>query len=246
MIEIIPAIDLIDGRCVRLAEGDFDRKTEYADDPAAVARAFEAQGVRRLHVVDLDGARSGRVVNLAVLGAIAGSTGLTIDFGGGIKTDDDLRAVFDGGAAMASIGSIAVREPGKLRRWIEEFGPERFVLGADVRGRHLAIDGWRTDTDEEIIGFLRSWAADGIRRAFVTDIARDGMMSGPAVSLYAEIISAVPEIELIASGGVSSDADLSALESAGVGSAIVGKAIYEGRISSLKAPGPKETRGSDE
>lgn len=230
MIEVIPAIDLIEGRCVRLAQGDFERRTVYSDDPVETALGFEAQGYRRLHVVDLDGAKRGRITNLAVLERIAAATGLIIDFGGGIKTPADLRRVFDSGAAMAAVGSVAVRETETFFDWIELFGGDRILLGADVRGRKLSIDGWMTETAIDVLAFLRTCAERGVRSAFVTDVARDGMLAGPSLGLYSEILEAVPGIELIASGGVSSTADLEALDAVGCRAAIVGKAIYEGKI----------------
>jgi phosphoribosylformimino-5-aminoimidazole carboxamide ribotide isomerase len=233
-MEIIPAIDIIDGRCVRLAEGDFARRTTYSGDPADIARAFEDAGCRRLHLVDLDGAKLGRITNLAVLERVARATSLKIDFGGGIKRADDIRTVFGAGAAVAAIGSVAVRDPELFFEWIAEFGGERVLLGADVRGRNLAIDGWQTATETEVVPFLRNAFAHGVRSAFVTDIARDGMLAGPAAELYREIIDAVPGLELIASGGVASEADLVRLASVGCRAAILGKALYEGRISLQK------------
>lgn len=231
MIEIIPAIDIIDGKCVRLSEGDFSRKTVYADDPAAAARRFADAGLRRLHVVDLDGARTGSPRNLAVLEQIASIDGLTVDFGGGIKTDADLERVFEAGAAIASVGSIAVKSPETLISWIERFGGERILLGADVRGEMIAVNGWQTATELAVVPFLRRWSGLGIRKAFATDISKDGMLAGPATELYQMLISAVPEIGLIASGGVRSIDDIRQLEAAGCVGVIVGKAIYEGRIS---------------
>ncbi len=228
MIEIIPAIDLIDGRCVRLAQGDFDRKTVYSDDPVETARSFESQGFGRLHIVDLDGAKRGRIANLAVLERIAAATGSIIDFGGGIKTDEDIQSVFDAGAAMAAVGSVAVKAPATFFGWIEKFGAERMLLGADVRGRNLAIHGWQTETEIEVIDFLKICVGRGVVKAFVTDIAKDGLLAGPSVQLYREINEALPELELIASGGVSSRADLDLLAAAGCRAAIVGKALYEG------------------
>lgn len=230
MIEIIPAIDLIGGRCVRLEQGDFAKKTVYGDDPVAVAKAFESAGVRRLHLVDLDGARSGKPVNLEVLRRIATETDLCVDFGGGIKTDSDLEAVFDAGARIATVGSIAVTVPDRFERWLGKYGASRFLLGADVRGRRVVIDGWRTVTDHAITDFLTIWQGRGIESAFVTDVERDGMLDGPATELYRTIAASVPELELIASGGVASSADLVALESAGCSAAIIGKALYESRL----------------
>ncbi len=230
MIQIIPAIDIIGGKCVRLSEGDFARKTVYDDDPAAVAQRFADAGVRRVHVVDLDGAKTGFPKNLAVLERIAAITSLIVDFGGGIKTDQDLSAVFEAGAAVASIGSIAVKSPETLERWIARYGGERIFLGADVRAGKIAVNGWQTATDIDVIPFLRSWFAAGIERAFVTDISRDGMLAGPSVELYKQIRSELPEPELVASGGVSSMDDIYELDRIGCAGVIVGKAIYEGRI----------------
>jgi phosphoribosylformimino-5-aminoimidazole carboxamide ribotide isomerase len=229
--EIIPAIDLIEGKCVRLSQGDFARKTVYSDDPAEVARRFEAAGLRRLHLVDLDGARSGRVTNLRVLAKIAAATGLTIDFSGGIKTDADIRSVFDAGAAIAAVGSVAVRQPELFIRWLEEFGGERILLGADVRNEKLAVDGWQTETETGIFDFLRGFAAKGVTQAFVTDISKDGLLEGPATALYRRILDEVPGLRLTASGGVSKREDLDDLKQAGCSGAIVGKAFYEGKIT---------------
>lgn len=231
MIEIIPAIDIIDGKCVRLSEGDFARKTVYDDDPAAVAQRFADAGVRRLHVVDLDGAKTGSPKNISVLERIASIKELAVDFGGGIKTDEDLAAVFDAGAAVASIGSIAVKSPENVECWIARYGGERIFLGADVRDGKIAVNGWQTATDIDVIPFLKSWFAVGIKRAFVTDISKDGMLAGPSVDLYKQIRSELPELELVASGGVSSIEDIYELDRIGCTGVIVGKAIYEGRIS---------------
>ncbi len=231
MIEIIPAIDIIDGKCVRLSEGDFARKTIYNDDPAAVAQEFADAGIRRLHIVDLDGAKTGSPKNLAVLEHIAAIKHLTVDFGGGIKTDEDLAAVFEAGAAVASIGSIAVRSPETLERWIARYGGERIFLGADVRDGKIAVNGWQTSTDIDVIPFLRSWFAADIKRAFVTDISKDGMLAGPSSELYKQIRLELPELELVASGGVSSMDDIYELDRIGCSGVIVGKGIYEGRIA---------------
>ena len=230
MIEIIPAIDLIAGKCVRLAQGDFSRATVYSEDPAETAKRFESAGVRRLHIVDLDGAKNGRVTNLSVLERIAQTTGLIIDFGGGIKTDNDIKAVVGAGAAIANVGSIAVKDPDRLQGWLDEYGSERILLGADVRNETVAINGWQTVTDLDLIPFLKAWMAKGIRQAFVTDIARDGMSSGPSIKLYKKLIANFPDLDLIASGGVTTEADISELEKTGCKGAIIGRAIYEGTI----------------
>lgn len=230
MIEIIPAIDIIDGKCVRLSEGDFARKTVYSDDPTDVAKRFADAGLRRLHVVDLDGARTGSPKNLAVLERIAGIEGVTVDFGGGIKTDADLTAVFAAGAAIASIGSVAVRDPDSLLRWIEHYGGDRIFFGADVRDSLIAVNGWQTATDLAVVPFLTGWLGRGINHVFVTDISKDGMLAGPAAELYSRILAELPDIELVASGGVSSMDDIRELDAIGCSGVIVGKAIYEGRV----------------
>lgn len=231
MIEIIPAIDIIDGKCVRLSEGDFARKTTYSDDPADVAKRFADAGLRRLHAVDLDGARTGSPKNLAVLERIAGTEGVIVDFGGGIKTDADLASVFDAGAAIASIGSVAVKDTDSLLRWIERYGGERLFIGADVREQMIAVNGWQTATDLAVVPFLTGWLARGIKHVFVTDISKDGMLAGPALDLYRRILTELPDITLVASGGVSSMDDIRELEAIGCSGVIVGKAIYEGRVT---------------
>ncbi len=230
MIEIIPAIDLIDGKCVRLSQGDFARKKIYNENPLKVAKEFETFGLNRLHIVDLDGAKNGKVTNLNVLEKIAKNTNLAIDFGGGIKTDEDINSVFDAGAEMASIGSVAVKNAEKFFEWLKKFGSEKILLGADVKGKNLAINGWQTETEIEILPFLREYFAKGVTQTFVTDISKDGLLQGSSNELYAEIIREIPEIKLIASGGVSKMEDIFELEKIGCSGVIVGKAIYEGRI----------------
>ncbi|MBA2736663.1 MAG: 1-(5-phosphoribosyl)-5-[(5-phosphoribosylamino)methylideneamino]imidazole-4-carboxamide isomerase [Pyrinomonadaceae bacterium] len=231
MIEIIPAIDLIDGKCVRLSQGDFARKIIYNENPLRVAEEFESFGLKRLHIVDLDGAKNGKVANLKVLETIARETDLTIDFGGGIKTDKDINSVFDAGAAIASVGSVAVREPEKFFAWLEKYGSENILLGADVNNKLLAINGWQTATNLEIIPFLESYYAKGVTQVFCTDISKDGLLQGSANELYAEILSVLPQLKLIASGGVSRIEDVYELEKIGCAGVIIGKAIYEGKIS---------------
>ncbi len=231
MIEIIPAIDLIDGKCVRLSQGDFARKIVYNENPLRVAEEFESFGLKRLHIVDLDGAKNGVVTNLNVLETIARETDLTIDFGGGIKTDEDINSVFDAGAAMASVGSVAVKEPEKFFAWLEKYGSERILLGADVKDKLLAINGWQTATDLEIISFLENYYAKGVTQIFCTDISKDGLLQGSSNDLYVEILSALPQLKLIASGGVSCIEDVYELEKIGCAGVIIGKAIYEGKIS---------------
>lgn len=231
MIEVILAIDLIDGKCVRLSQGDFAQKTVYSENPLKVAKQFEAAGFKRLHVVDLDGARTGKIVNLKVLETIAAATDLIIDFGGGVKTREDAQMVFDAGAQILTVGSIAVKAPETLFEFLQEFGGERILIGADVKNNKIAINGWQTETEIEIVPFLASWLEKGARQFFCTDISRDGRLAGAATDLYREIKRALPELKLIASGGVSEIGDLAALEKAGCAGAIVGKAIYENRIT---------------
>lgn len=231
MIEIIPAIDLMDGKCVRLAQGDFASKKVYDENPLEIAKQYEAVGLKRLHIVDLDGAKSGVLTNLKVLENIARQTHLTIDFGGGIKTDSDIQAVYDSGAQMASVGSVAVKNPEIFAAWLDKYGSDKILLGADVRGENLAVDGWQTATDVKILPFLEDYYARGGRQFFCTDIAKDGLLQGAAVELYEKIISHLPDLQLIASGGVSSLDDVLELEKVGCAGVIIGKAIYEGKIT---------------
>ncbi len=230
MIEIIPAMDIIGGKCVRLTQGDFGRKTLYSDDPLEVAKRFEGAGLTRLHMVDLDGARSGSPANLHILKHVASATSLAIDYGGGVKSETDFAAVFDSGASMINIGSVAVRQPDAFLGWVEKYGGDKFLLGADSKNSKIAIDGWQTQTKLPTLGFLMDFATRGVKRAFVTDIASDGAMSGPAFKLYRQILGAVKEIDLIASGGVRSIDDIAELESIGCAGVIVGKALYEHTI----------------
>ena len=230
MIEIIPAIDLIDGKCVRLSQGDFSQKKIYNENPLEAAKEFEAAGLKRLHIVDLDGAKNGRVTNLKVLETIAGNTDLMIDFGGGIKTDADIASVFDAGAEMASIGSIAVKNAERFFAWLERYGSRKILLGADVRDEKLAINGWQTATDLEITPFLQNYFAKGVRQVFCTDVSKDGLLQGASNQLYARILEVLPHLNLIASGGVSSIGDIMELDRIGCTGVIVGKAFYEGKI----------------
>lgn len=230
MIEIIPAIDVIDGKCVRLSQGDFERKTIYNENPLEVAKEFESIGLTRLHIVDLDGAKLGKVTNLKVLETIAAKTNLTIDFGGGIKTDEDIESVFNAGASMVAIGSTAVKESQKFFDWLEKFGSEKLLLGADVKDKKLAINGWQTLTEFEIIPFLQVYFAKGVTQVFCTDISKDGILQGASNELYSEILTNLPRLKLIASGGVSKIEDVYELEKIGCSGVIIGKAIYEGRI----------------
>ena len=230
MITLIPAIDIIGGRCVRLTKGDYATEKVYADDPVEVARRMEELGFRRLHVVDLDGARSKHVVNLDVLRRITQETQLVVDFGGGVKTEQDLRLAFDAGAAMVTVGSIAVTEPERVLGWLQEFGPERLVLGADVRDGRISINGWKEESQQELLPFLTPYLAAGMKHVLCTEISKDGMLQGPATSLYRNIMSAFPACQLIASGGVSCIDDIRQLNDAGIPAVVFGKAIYEGRI----------------
>ncbi len=230
MIEIIPAIDVIEGKCVRLSQGDFERKTIYNENPLEVAKEYESIGLRRLHIVDLDGAKCGKVTNLKVLETIATNTNLTIDFGGGIKTAEDIESVFNAGASLATIGSVAVKESQKFFAWLEKFGSEKLLLGADVKDKKLAINGWQTLTDLEIIPFLQVYFAKGVSQVFCTDISKDGVLQGASNELYNEILTNLPRLKLIASGGVSKIEDVYELEKIGCTGVIIGKAIYEGRI----------------
>ncbi|MCY7345659.1 MAG: 1-(5-phosphoribosyl)-5-[(5-phosphoribosylamino)methylideneamino]imidazole-4-carboxamide isomerase [Pyrinomonadaceae bacterium] len=231
MFEIIPAIDLIEGKCVRLSQGDFASKKIYYENPLEIAKEFDSIGLKRLHIVDLDGAKNGAITNLKVLENIARQTNLTIDFGGGIKTDEDVQAVFDGGAKMASIGSVAVKKPEMFFAWLEKYGSQKILLGADVRDGNLAINGWQTATETKITPFLENYYAKGGKQVFCTDISKDGLLQGSANALYGEILACLPELNLIASGGVGSLSDVWELKKIGCSGVIIGKAIYEGKIT---------------
>ena len=229
-MEIIPAIDIIDGKCVRLSEGDFAQKTVYDKNPLEAATQFEQAGLTRLHIVDLDGARSGQIKNLGVLKNIVAKTSLIIDFGGGIRTNSDVQSVFDAGASMLSVGSIAVNETDTFVGWLNTFGPERFILGADVRGTKLSINGWQSSTDVDVIPFLAAHFNRGVKQGFVTDIRSDGRLKGPSFELYKSIRKELPDLKLIASGGVTTMEDIRRLDQIGCSGVIIGKAIYEGTI----------------
>ena len=230
-MQIIPAIDIIDGKCVRLTEGDYAQKTIYNEDPLEVAKAFEAAGIQRLHLVDLDGAKSGAVKNWKVLESIALNTKLVIDFGGGIKTNDDVALVFERGATLATIGSIAVANPALFLSWVSVYGADRFFLGADVKDNLIAVNGWMQTSNIAIDSFISDYLAKGISNIFCTDVSKDGRLEGPATLLYQSLIQAFPNLQLVASGGVTSLKDLETLKAIGCAGAIVGKAIYENRIS---------------
>ncbi|WP_321331068.1 1-(5-phosphoribosyl)-5-[(5-phosphoribosylamino)methylideneamino]imidazole-4-carboxamide isomerase [uncultured Bacteroides sp.] len=231
MIELIPAIDIIDGKCVRLSQGDYGSKKVYSENPVEVAKEFEANGIRRLHVVDLDGAASHHVINFRTLEQIAARTSLIIDFGGGLKTDEDLLLAFENGAQMVTGGSIAVKNPELFSKWISQYGSEKIILGADVKDRMIAVNGWKDDTTLDLFPFLQGYVHKGVQKVICTDIGRDGMLEGPAVDLYKEILVQHPELYLIASGGVSCMDDIKALQNAGVPAVIFGKALYEGHIT---------------
>jgi phosphoribosylformimino-5-aminoimidazole carboxamide ribotide isomerase len=230
-MQIIPAIDIIDGKCVRLTEGDYTQKTIYNEDPLEVAKAFEAAGIQRLHLVDLDGAKAGAVKNWKVLESIALNTKLVIDFGGGIKTDNDVALVFERGATLATIGSIAVANPTLFLSWVNVYGADRFFLGADVKDNLIAVNGWMQTSNIAIDSFISDYLAQGISNIFCTDVSKDGRLEGPSTALYQSLIQLFPNLNLVASGGVSSLQDLETLKAIGCAGAIVGKAIYENRIS---------------
>ena len=231
MIELIPAIDIIGGQCVRLTKGDYDQKTVYRDSPAEVAKEFEEIGFKRLHVVDLDGAKSKHIVNNDVLNRITTDTQLVVDFGGGIKTDEDIEKAFAAGASMVTIGSIAVTNPDLFMGWVEKYGAKRIILGADVRHGKISINGWKEDSSEDLLPFLKKYVDAGIKNVLCTEISKDGTLTGPAIELYMSMMAAYPELHLIASGGVSSIDDIKALETAGIPAVVFGKAIYEGKIN---------------
>jgi phosphoribosylformimino-5-aminoimidazole carboxamide ribotide isomerase len=228
---VIPAIDIIDGRCVRLQQGDYARVTLYHKEPLEVAKKFEDVGLRRLHLVDLDGAKAGAVKNWKTLESVAGKTSLVIDFGGGIKSEKDVQIVFDSGAALATIGSIAVKNEEEFAKWLTKFGADKFLLGADVKGEKITVSGWQEKTDIWVYDFIQKYIDHGLKQVFCTDVSKDGKLEGPAIDLYKNIISKFPQLNFIASGGVSSTADLERLREIGCKAAIVGKAIYENRIS---------------
>jgi len=233
-IEIIPAIDLIDGKCVRLSQGDYNRKTVYNEDPLEVAKMFETAGIRRLHLVDLDGAKAKHIVNYKVLERIATKTNLVIDFGGGLKSDKDLKIAFNSGAAMVTGGSIAVKEKETFLNWLETYGSEKIILGADAKDEKIAVSGWQESTELPVIDFIAEFHKQGIKKVISTDISRDGMLTGPAFELYAGIMETLPEVEIIASGGIASMDDIYKLAEMNVPGVITGKAIYEGKISLKK------------
>ena len=229
-IELIPAIDIINGQCVRLTKGDYNQKKVYNDNPVEVAKHFEELGFKRLHVVDLDGAKSKHIVNDGVLKEITKATNLVVDFGGGIKTKDDIEKAFEAGASMVTVGSVAVTNRQLFLDWIEIYGAERLILGADVRNGKISINGWKEDSSEELLPFLKHYVDKGIKNVLCTEISKDGTLQGPAIDLYKDIMKAYPDMHLIASGGVSSNDDITDLNNAGIPAVVFGKAFYEGKI----------------
>lgn len=238
MIELIPAIDIINGQCVRLTQGDYDVKTVYSSNPTEVAIAFEQKGFKRLHVVDLDGAKSHHIVNTDVLRSITSHTSLKVDFGGGLKTDADIEEAFACGASMVTVGSVAVTSPTLFARWLRKYGSERIILGADVRNGMVSINGWKEDSSESLLPFLRYYVEQGVSHVLCTDISRDGMLGGPAFDLYTSVMREYPMLHLIASGGVSSNEDIEELERRGIPAVVFGKAYYEGKIDISKLTQP--------
>lgn len=231
MIEIIPAIDIIEGKCVRLSQGDYTQKKVYNENPLEVAKMFADAGIRRLHLVDLDGAKAQHIVNYKVLERIAANTDLIIDFGGGLKSDNDLRIAFESGAAMVTGGSVAVKNRDVFSQWIQKYGGEKIILGADVKDEKIAVSGWTETTNIDLIPFINDYMEEGISKVICTDISKDGMLQGTATGLYKKMLLAIPGMYLIASGGVSSVKDIEDLVEAGVSAVITGKAIYEGKIT---------------
>ena len=230
MIELIPAIDIIDGKCVRLTKGDYDQKTIYNEDPVSQAIEFQRLGFRRLHIVDLDGAKSKHIVNDAILKAITQATDLIVDFGGGIKSEADIEKAFVAGAHMVTIGSVAVTGPETFLGWLSKYGADRIILGADVRNGMVSINGWKEDSSEALLPFLGKYINAGVRNVLCTEISKDGTLAGPAIELYRKVMTQYPHLHLSASGGVSCNADICQLENNGIPAVVFGKAYYEGKI----------------
>lgn len=230
-MRIIPAIDIIDGKCVRLSKGDYDTKIIYNENPLEVAKSFEAHGIEYLHLVDLDGAKSSKIVNYKILEQIANQTSLKIDFGGGLKSDDDLRIAFESGANQITGGSIAVKNRAIFEKWISEYGSDKIILGADAKDEKIAVSGWLEDSNEDLIPFIQDYQSKGIQYVICTDIAKDGMLEGPSFDLYEKILKEAIGVKLIASGGISTFDELPKLSELGCEGTIIGKAIYEGRIT---------------
>jgi phosphoribosylformimino-5-aminoimidazole carboxamide ribotide isomerase len=227
----IPAIDIIEGKCVRLTQGDYAQKKIYNEDPLEVAQAYEAHGLQRLHLVDLDGAKAKQIVNYKVLEKLAANTNLHIDFGGGLKSDEDLRIAFECGARQVTGGTIAVKQPAVFEAWLQRFGPERIILGSDVKDGKVAVSGWQEQSEQELFPFLENYTQKGVQYTICTDVSRDGLLEGSALSLYKDIRTAFPDLQLIASGGITGLEELDELRSIGCFGAIIGKAIYENKIS---------------
>lgn len=230
-MNIIPALDLIEGKCVRLSQGDFGRKTEYSSSPLDMAKRFEEVGITRLHIVDLDGARLGEPQNLAVLEEVAAKTKLIIDFSGGLRSEETVRQAFDAGTDLALVGSASVKEPDEVKRWLRIFGSDKFIIGADVRGEKISVSGWQEKTTIDITDFITQWSGEKVAGFLCTSITRDGLLDGPDLSLYTKLTEKFPKQQIIASGGVTTVHDLKRLKNLGVAGVVVGKAIYEGRIS---------------
>ena len=231
LMEIIPAIDIIDGKCVRLTQGDYSQTKEYHSNPLEVAKQYEAHGIQRLHLVDLDGAKARKVINYPVLEQITRHTSLKVDFGGGVQSDEDLKIVFEMGASQVTGGSIAVRQPETFMHWLQTYGADKVILGADAKDRKIAIGGWQESTTQDVLEFIKGYHQKGVQYVICTDVAKDGVLEGPSVELYEEILANTPRVKLIASGGVSGIEDLHQLKSKGVYGVIIGKAIYEGKIN---------------
>lgn len=230
-MRIIPAIDIIDGKCVRLSQGDYNSKKIYNENPLEVAKEFEAHGIQYLHLVDLDGAKSKHIVNYKILEKIAGQTSLKVDFGGGLKSDEDLKIAFESGAKQVTGGSIAVKDPETFSSWLNKFGSQKIILGADAKDEKIAVAGWQESSDKELLPFIRSYYEQGVEYVICTDISKDGMLQGPSFELYQKILAELPQLRLIASGGIAAFDDLPRLQEIGCEGAILGKAIYENRIS---------------
>lgn len=230
-MHIIPAIDLIGGKCVRLSQGDYASKKEYHDDPVEMAKRFEGVGIRRLHLVDLDGAKAKKIVNTEALRRICAETSLEVDFGGGIQADEEIEKAFELGAKQVTGGSIAVKNSTLFDTWIQKYGAQQIILGADAKEKKIAVSGWEETTTHDLIPFIKSYVVKGIAYVICTDVAKDGLLQGPSTALYKEILQEIPDVKLIASGGVSSVKDLEELEKIGVYGTIVGKAYYEGRVT---------------
>lgn len=230
-MRIIPAIDIIDGQCVRLSKGDYSTKKIYNENPLEIAKQFEAHGIEHLHLVDLDGAKASHIVNHKVLEEIATKTSLKIDFGGGLKTDEDLKIAFESGAGQITGGSIAVKQPEVFKKWLAKFGADKIILGADANNEKIAISGWLEESDEELIPFVQNYLNEGVSYVICTDIAKDGMLEGPSFDLYEKMLKQLPGVKLIASGGISTFDELPKLAALGCEGTIIGKAIYENKIS---------------